>query len=104
MTKMFLPIKKPFSGRLQGLGVERRSMSKFVELDEGKKEIIEVEDEQMAAVHGRSRWLPHPRSGIYCPQGHEWVMDDVPDNAASFDHTVWLRSTDELLDHKPYNN
>ncbi|KAL2254577.1 UNVERIFIED_CONTAM: hypothetical protein Sindi_0252400 [Sesamum indicum] len=81
-------------------------MSKFVGSDEGKKEIIDVEDEQVGvgAVHGQSRWLPHPRSGIYFPEGHEWVMDGVPDNAASFDRTVWLRTTDERLDHKPYNN
>ncbi|KAK4401734.1 hypothetical protein Sango_0914100 [Sesamum angolense] len=79
-------------------------MSKFVGPDQEKKEIMEVDDGQPGAVHERSRWLPHPRSGIYLPEGHEWVMDGVPDNAASFDRTVWLRTTDELLDHKPYDD
>ncbi|WCJ17904.1 hypothetical protein M5689_000289 [Euphorbia peplus] len=41
-----------------------------------------------------SWWVPHARTGIYVPKGHEWVMDDVPDNAASFDQTYWLRTVD----------
>ncbi|KAJ6754822.1 GLUTAMATE RACEMASE [Salix purpurea] len=40
-------------------------------------------------------WLPHPRTGIYVPKGHdEWVMEDVPENAASFSQTYWLRNVD----------
>ncbi|KAL9404587.1 hypothetical protein Peur_001559 [Populus x canadensis] len=39
-------------------------------------------------------WVPHPRTGIYFPKGHEWVMDDVPENAASFSQTYWLRNVD----------
>ncbi|KAF5743990.1 hypothetical protein HS088_TW08G00578 [Tripterygium wilfordii] len=42
-----------------------------------------------------SLWVPHPRTGIYFPQGHEWVMDDVPLGAASFGHNYyWLRNVD----------
>ncbi|TYH33307.1 hypothetical protein ES332_D13G050000v1 [Gossypium tomentosum] len=41
-----------------------------------------------------SSWVPHPKSGIYFPKGHEWVMDDVPDRAASFSSSYWVRSVD----------
>ncbi|MED6115006.1 hypothetical protein PIB30_086034 [Stylosanthes scabra] len=41
-------------------------------------------------------WVPHPRTGIYFPKGHEWVMDDVPEGAASFTHTYWLRNVDDV--------
>ncbi|KAK8316552.1 hypothetical protein V6Z12_A13G050300, partial [Gossypium hirsutum] len=33
-------------------------------------------------IKSSSSWVPHPKSGIYFPKGHEWVMDDVPDRAA----------------------
>ncbi|KAA8545793.1 hypothetical protein F0562_020756 [Nyssa sinensis] len=45
-------------------------------------------------------WVPHPRTGIYFPKGHEWVMKDVPDGAASFAQTYWLRNI-VGVDHKP---
>ncbi|PSS29286.1 ATP synthase subunit beta like [Actinidia chinensis var. chinensis] len=41
-----------------------------------------------------SYWVPHQRTGIYFPEGHDWVMDDVPDAAASFDQTYWIRTVD----------
>ncbi|XP_021887314.1 uncharacterized protein LOC110806703 isoform X2 [Carica papaya] len=41
-----------------------------------------------------SSWVPHPRTGIYFPKGHEWVMDDVPATAASFPRTHWFRNVD----------
>ncbi|KAH7518076.1 hypothetical protein FEM48_Zijuj09G0132300 [Ziziphus jujuba var. spinosa] len=52
------------------------------------------------AADGLSYWVPHPRTGIYVPQGHESVIDDVPDSAASFNQTYWLREVDgvEKLD------
>ncbi|KAF8410172.1 hypothetical protein HHK36_002694 [Tetracentron sinense] len=42
-------------------------------------------------VH-QSYWVPDPRTGIYVPKGHEWMMDDVPETAASCNQTYWLRS------------
>lgn len=42
-------------------------------------------------------WVPHPRTGIYFPKGHESVMDDVPEGAASLNdqfQTYWLRNVD----------
>ncbi|GAB4853452.1 hypothetical protein Ancab_017642 [Ancistrocladus abbreviatus] len=41
-----------------------------------------------------SDWVPHPRTGIYFPKGHDWVMDDVPDHAALPGKTYWLRNID----------
>ncbi|GMH17930.1 hypothetical protein Nepgr_019771 [Nepenthes gracilis] len=41
-----------------------------------------------------SVWVPHPRTGIYFPEGHDWVMDDVPEDAALPGRTFWLRNTD----------
>lgn len=43
---------------------------------------------------GPSSWVPHPRTGIYYPTGHEWVMDDVPDGAALLVESHWLRNID----------
>ncbi|EPS60226.1 hypothetical protein M569_14579 [Genlisea aurea] len=43
---------------------------------------------------GQGIWRPHPVSGIYFPEGHEWVMEDIPKDAASFDCVYWLRSVD----------
>lgn len=39
-------------------------------------------------------WVPHPGNGIYYPQGHERVMNDIPKGAASFAETYWLRNID----------
>ncbi|CAH2053296.1 unnamed protein product [Thlaspi arvense] len=43
---------------------------------------------------GEEEWVPHPRTGIFFPPGQESVMDGVPDGAASFDMTFWLRNVD----------
>ncbi|XP_020210464.1 uncharacterized protein LOC109795389 isoform X1 [Cajanus cajan] len=39
-------------------------------------------------------WVPHPRTGIYFPKGHEWVMEDVPADAARLNQTYWFRNVD----------
>ncbi|RVW49876.1 hypothetical protein CK203_105840 [Vitis vinifera] len=41
-----------------------------------------------------SSWVPHPRTGIYFPEGHDHMMDDVPDGAACFGQSYWLRTVD----------
>ncbi|KAL4588623.1 hypothetical protein LXL04_001515 [Taraxacum kok-saghyz] len=52
----------------------------------GKKEYDE---------HGEAEcWVPHNRTGIYYPKGHEWVMEDVPEGAACFAYSYWLRNSD----------
>ncbi|CAL9764177.1 unnamed protein product [Musa acuminata subsp. burmannicoides] len=50
--------------------------------------------QQHGAVNDASWWIPHPRTGIYYPKGHEWVMEDVPEGASSFPRTYWLRSAE----------
>ncbi|GAU29517.1 hypothetical protein TSUD_115390 [Trifolium subterraneum] len=37
-------------------------------------------------------WIPHPRTGIYFPVGHDWVMEDVPEGAATFTETCCFRN------------
>ncbi|XWS54705.1 hypothetical protein CRYUN_Cryun10bG0112500 [Craigia yunnanensis] len=55
-------------------------------------------------IKDSSCWVPHPKSGIYFPESHEWVMNDVPDGAASLARTFWLRNVDGVekpeLDHE----
>ncbi|KAK9988568.1 hypothetical protein SO802_028807 [Lithocarpus litseifolius] len=45
-------------------------------------------------IDDSSCWIPHPRTGIYFPQGHDWVMDDVREGAASFNQNYWMRDVD----------
>ncbi|KAI4295736.1 hypothetical protein L6164_035751 [Bauhinia variegata] len=45
-------------------------------------------------IEDPSCWVPHPRTGIYFPEGHDWVMDDVPEGAASFTQACWFRNVD----------
>uniref|UniRef100_A0ACD5Y5H0 Uncharacterized protein n=1 Tax=Avena sativa TaxID=4498 RepID=A0ACD5Y5H0_AVESA len=49
-------------------------------------------------------WVPHPRTGIYYPRGFEWVMEDVPRNAATFKQPYWLRSDDTETASSPTSN
>lgn len=35
------------------------------------------------------------------PKGHERVMEDVPEGAALFDQTSWLRNVDGVDRHHP---
>lgn len=53
---------------------------------------LETESSRDAKSRGNGCWIPHPRTGIYFPVGHEWVMEDVPDGAANFSQTCWFRN------------
>ncbi|KAJ4716175.1 putative Late embryogenesis abundant protein Lea5 [Melia azedarach] len=54
-----------------------------------------LEEKNSKELQSLTCWIPHPRSGIYFPAGHEWVMEDVPKDAASFGgRTLWLRNDD----------
>ncbi|KAL3638491.1 hypothetical protein CASFOL_017862 [Castilleja foliolosa] len=97
---------KPFSVQELAFG---RCMSKLAgknNHDHEKTDKVVLEgkcaDEQEQTVEDRrSCWIPHPRTGIYFPKGQEWVMEDVPNDAASLDSTFWLRSVDGVDDkHK----
>ncbi|XVF67466.1 hypothetical protein PTKIN_Ptkin10aG0123800 [Pterospermum kingtungense] len=52
-------------------------------------------------IRDSSCWVPHPKSGIYFPEGHEWVMNDVPEGAASLGRTFWLRNVDGVDKPEP---
>nr|XP_043623170.1 uncharacterized protein LOC122594953 [Erigeron canadensis] len=56
-----------------------------------KVQLMQQEDRQR--IEG-SCWIPDPRTGIYYPKGHEWVMKDVPDGAATFTYNYWFRNTE----------
>lgn len=47
---------------------------------------------QRAITSTNQSWIPHPRTGIFYPQGQEWVMHDIPEGAAIFEETYWLRN------------
>ncbi|XP_031109764.1 uncharacterized protein LOC116013905 [Ipomoea triloba] len=55
-----------------------------------------VEVEGPAAKRGC--WVPDPRTGIYFPEGHERVLDDIPNAAATSTQTYWLRNVDDGVD------
>lgn len=57
---------------------------------QGKKQLVH------GAAADASWWVPHPRTGIYYPKGHEGVMEDVPQGASSFPATHWLRSSEGI--------
>ncbi|OVA17067.1 hypothetical protein BVC80_9047g17 [Macleaya cordata] len=61
------------------------------------------DDEEEKKVN-MSWWIPHPRTGIYYPKGHEWVMEDLPDGAASFRQTYWLRNAEGVDKPSPDAN
>ncbi|XP_021293444.1 uncharacterized protein LOC110423543 [Herrania umbratica] len=76
---------------LRGAKVVERSLSKIAGAD---KEITKDRRTKDKDIKDSSSWVPHPKSGIYFPKGHEWVMNDVPDDAASLGSPFWLRNVD----------
>ncbi|KAH6773105.1 glutamate racemase [Perilla frutescens var. frutescens] len=75
-------------------------MSKYVMMSSNSKDNIKeaastaAVEEQRQLVAPLRVWVPHPPTGIYYPQGQERVMEGIPNEAASFDQTFWLRNTD----------
>ncbi|XP_057428370.1 uncharacterized protein LOC130721585 [Lotus japonicus] len=64
-----------------------------------KAAAAESSEEEVPKISGKTEdssaiWVPHPRTGIYYPKGHECVMEDVPEGAARFTHTYWFRNVD----------
>ncbi|KAJ4716177.1 putative Late embryogenesis abundant protein Lea5 [Melia azedarach] len=87
-----------------------RGVSRFARPvdDEAEAESLKgslKEEKINSKVDSLTCWVPHPRSGIYFPQGQEWVMEDVPKGAASLGgRTFWLRNDDgvDKLDPDDY--
>ncbi|KAL3843869.1 hypothetical protein ACJIZ3_001272 [Penstemon smallii] len=102
-TKAML-LMKPFTEQ-RSMQVNKRLMRNLVELSprirSTKLEEMEEDGRRLDDLPG-SCWVPHPRSGIYFPKGQDWVMEDIPNGAASFDRTFWLRNVDGVDDDKPY--
>nr|GEV07441.1 hypothetical protein [Tanacetum cinerariifolium] len=79
-----------------------RCMSKVARWDEWYEEKDDVQlpkndvhgKDKVYEEHEESCWIPDPRTGIYYPKGHEWVMKDVPVGAARLAYTYWLRNSD----------
>lgn len=81
---------------------------------ETEKEHIDIKDEyyedqdicssnKKGNVMMETNWVPHPRTGIYFPEGHEWVMKDVSEDASSLgqSQSYWLRNIDGVESHHP---
>ncbi|XP_021837251.1 uncharacterized protein [Spinacia oleracea] len=87
-------------------GHQHRHMSQFsaVQAVEYHQE-LEKEDIDCAGemCSKKGNWVPHPRSGIYFPEGQDWVLNDVPENSASLgqSHTYWLRNVYGVEKHDP---
>ncbi|CAN4112120.1 unnamed protein product [Withania somnifera] len=75
--------------------IKRRisTFSRWKENTEDKTETWSTHEAEEEIEKG-DWWVPHPRTGIYFPIGQEKMMDDVPNGAASFPQTYWLRSED----------
>ncbi|XWS20548.1 hypothetical protein CRYUN_Cryun31cG0111300 [Craigia yunnanensis] len=41
-------------------------------------EEVTKKKKSMGGNHDGSCWVPHDRTGIYCPKGQEKVLEDVP--------------------------
>ncbi|KAI3448160.1 hypothetical protein Pfo_004825 [Paulownia fortunei] len=95
-SKMLL--MKPFSLQVLAVG---RCMSRLARPNHcTNRSLEEPAADERRPEDTPSCWMPHPRTGIYFPKGQEWVMEDIPNDAASFDCNFWLRSIDGV-DDKP---
>ncbi|GAA0141812.1 hypothetical protein LIER_02867 [Lithospermum erythrorhizon] len=82
-------MKSVFSSELYNVKlISRRWLSS---VQGGVKHAKRVEEIEKEVEDQHCCWKPHPRSGIYFPEGQESVMEDVPENAASFKKTCWFR-------------
>ncbi|GJW89158.1 hypothetical protein Tco_0164498 [Tanacetum coccineum] len=55
---------------------------------------LEIVQDKVYEEREESCWISHLRTGIFYPKGHEGVMNEVPDGAASFASSYWLRNND----------
>jgi hypothetical protein len=71
-----------------------RGFSKHAGVDHAQKQPGNPSYSGEKIMSESSCWVPHPRSGVYFPKGHEWVIDDLPADVASLNQTCWLRNVD----------
>ncbi|KAL4335895.1 hypothetical protein GQ457_07G032780 [Hibiscus cannabinus] len=55
-----------------------------------RMEAEEVKRKTTAGHDGSCCWVPHDRTGIYYPKGHEKVMADVPAHATKDSGIHWF--------------
>lgn len=83
------------SGRVdQGAKSSRRKSTSY---SMSKGDVLNNNEEDGGSCY----WMPDARTGIYCPKGHESVMDNVPQGAASLEQTYWLRNVDGVDKPEP---
>ncbi|GJR80714.1 hypothetical protein Tco_0151499 [Tanacetum coccineum] len=85
-------------------GVKRGSMSDFVFIrwnecydNENELQSFRHKARQQDKVYEEreeSCWILHLRTGIFYLKGHEGAMNEVPDGAAIFASSYWLRNND----------
>lgn len=68
--------------------------------DTMKLEAEEVKNKRSMSHVGESdsnnMWVPHERTGIYYPKGHEKVLEDVPPVATKEFGVDWFSYNDEI--------
>ncbi|KAG4212808.1 hypothetical protein ERO13_A01G008400v2 [Gossypium hirsutum] len=84
------PVERPIS---KIAGADRETIEKSRKSSSNSNSSNDIKDSWC--------WVPHPKSGIYFPEGHEWVMKDVPDGAASLNQTYWLRNVEGVDKPEP---
>jgi hypothetical protein len=72
-------------------------ISKYLGRESGTQQLVDQKTKSIgkkAVLNSSysSLWVPHPRTGIYFPVGHDWVMEDVPEGAATFPETCCFRN------------
>ncbi|EXC37568.1 hypothetical protein L484_001357 [Morus notabilis] len=70
------------------------------------RETVKLEAEEVKSKSVRSEnstfgsnllWVPHEKTGIYYPKGHEKVMEDIPPNAGKDAITInWFSYDDNI--------
>ncbi|XP_021751213.1 uncharacterized protein LOC110716870 [Chenopodium quinoa] len=86
----------------QGLKREQTNIERFEEyyLKEDVGGIMSSNKGDNEKVN--KEWVPHPRTGIYFPEGQDWVLNDVPKNSASLGQSqYWLRNIHGAEKHDP---
>ncbi|KAI9181375.1 hypothetical protein LWI28_014446 [Acer negundo] len=96
------PLVRPHHSKLVGIDDNQQNGGNLTESSINIVDKINGHDHQEESST-TTTWVPHPRTGIYFPEGNDWVMADVPKTAASFDQTFWLRNDDGVDKPDPEN-
>ncbi|XP_030470897.1 uncharacterized protein LOC115689067 [Syzygium oleosum] len=70
--------------------VLRKAYHRKSSVDTVKLEGEEVESKSQAGSSDGGCWVPHERTGIYCPKGQEKVIADIPPGAVKDVGVNWI--------------